>query len=50
MKTTQAGAGNHRRLRRRLILDWPAVRCVFAEAVVNTIVVKVGNVITDEAP
>jgi len=50
METTQARTGNHSRPRRCLLFDWPAVRCVFAKAAVNSIVVKVGNVITNEAP
>ena len=50
METAQARARSHRRLRTRLLFDRPAIRCVLTEAVVNPIFVKVGNVITHEAP
>jgi len=48
MQTAQARAGKHRRFRTRLVLDWPAIRCVLAETVVNAVLVKVGDVITDK--
>jgi len=50
METAQARAGNHSRVRRRLLFDRPAMRCVLTEAVVDTIFVKAGNVIPDQAP
>ena len=50
METAQTRTGNHSRVRTRLLFDWPAIRCVLIEAVVNPIFVKVGNVVTDEAP
>jgi len=35
METTQARAGRYCRFRRRLPLNWPPIRCVLAETVVN---------------
>jgi hypothetical protein len=49
METAQASAGEHRRFRARLLLDRPAIRCVLAETIVNTVLVKIGNVIADQA-
>ena len=40
MQTTQARAGKHRRCRKRLILDGPAIGCVLAETVVHAVLVK----------
>jgi len=37
MEATQACAGNHRRLRRRLVLNRAEIRCVLGEGVVNTV-------------
>ena len=33
METTQARAGNHRRLRTRLLFDWPVIRCVLLQGI-----------------
>jgi len=49
VETAQARAGKHRRFRARLLLDRSAIRCVLAETVVNAVLVKVGNVIPDQA-
>jgi len=44
MQTTEARVRDHRCLRRRLRFDCPTLRCVFAQAVVNTIfVIQVSN-------
>src|SRR5438105_3959816 len=50
MESVQPRARNHRCLRRLLLFEWPVMRGVLREAVVNPIVVKVGNVVTNEAP
>ena len=50
MESAQPGARYHRCLRRLPLFDRPAIRGILPEAVVNPIVVKVGNVVTDEAP
>ena len=47
MQTTEARVRDHRCLRRRLRFDWPTVRCVFAQAVVNTIFVIVRHILTN---
>jgi hypothetical protein len=49
METAQASAGKHRRFRARLLLDRPTIRCVLAETIVNTVLVKIGNIIADQA-
>lgn len=43
MYTAQAWAGDYRRLRTRLLLDRPALRGVFVERVVNTVLLKVAT-------
>lgn len=50
MQTAQARAGDHDRRRTRFPFDWPAMRCVFAERVVNAVLVKVGDVFPDQPP
>ena len=47
IETTQAGACNQRGLGRRLRFHYPTVRCVFAEAVVNTLFVIVTHILTN---
>ena len=41
VQTTQARVGNHHRLRTRLVFDWPAIRGVLAESIMNTVPVIV---------
>ena len=48
MQPAQAGGGNNRRLRTRLLFDWPAMRRVFAKRVVNAVLLKVGDVFPDQ--
>ena len=50
MQSAQARTGNHSRARRQFLIHWPTIRGVLAEAVVNPIFVKAGNVLPDEAP
>jgi len=50
MEATQACAGNHRRLRRWLLLDRPAIGCVLGEGVVNTVFLVVADVISHQSP
>ena len=49
VETAQARAGNHRRFRTWLVLDRSAVRRVLAETVVNAVLVKIGNVLPEQA-
>jgi hypothetical protein len=50
METAQARARNHRRLGRRLLLNWPAIRSVLVEGVVNPIFAIIADVISDQPP
>ena len=50
MQTTQARVGNHQRLRTRFVFDWPAIRGVLAEGVVNAALVIVGYILTNQPP
>ena len=50
METAQARARNHRRLGRRLLLNWPAIRSALAEGVVNPIFAIIADVISDQPP
>ena len=50
LQATQARPGSHSRARRLLLIHRPTIRGVLAEAVVNPIFVKVGNLLPDEAP
>lgn len=49
MQATQARTGNHGCPRRQLLMHCPTIRGILAEAVVNSIFVKVGNVLPDAA-
>ena len=50
MESAEASARIHGCLPRWPLFDWPVMRGVLREAVVNPILVKVRNVVTDEAP
>ena len=50
VETAQARAGNHCRFRRRFDLNRSAIRGILAEAVVNTVLVKIGNVFPEQPP
>ena len=50
MESAEASARIHGCLPRWPLFDWPVIRRVLREAVVNPILVKVRNVVTDEAP
>ena len=47
METTQAWVGNHDRVRRRLVLDRPAVWRVLLQGIVNPFLMVVPHVIAD---
>ena len=49
MEASQARAGKHRRFWIRLGLDWPAIRRVLVQTIVNAVLMKIGNVLTDQA-
>ena len=50
MKATQPGTGDHSRGRRRLAFHGPSIRRVLIEGIVNPVVVRVVDVITNEPP
>ncbi len=50
MEPAQPRTSDHRRLRRGPCFDRPLIWCVLAEAVVDTILVKVRDVIAEKAP
>jgi hypothetical protein len=48
METAQARAGKHGGFVTRPILNWPAIRRVLPETIVNAVLVEVGDVLTDQ--
>ena len=48
MKTSDLGTGDDRRRRRRPLLYWAVIRCVFPERIVNSVLLEIGNIFSQQ--
>ena len=48
MQAAKPGTGDHHRRRRRPFLDGTMIRCVLVESIMNSVLLEIGNILSEQ--